>query len=361
MKEAFGFETTKVNPIDWYTTLLPHTMLKVEQLTVKEWFGKGTKNERYVNRRYDDNYQIEGAHIVINDEKEENNRKGINGKLFYVDDLIVFNDEVRNIVQNMRIRMDFSTVFPEVITNKMRFVGNYDQNDESSTPDDNSVPKNGKNYYFPEGYLDGVSFSNCHLVLRRPHQNFWSWQGDEWNIFGQYDFTFRLPPIPYSGDWQIRLGFCALKTRGVAQIYLDGVPQGIPLDMTTFLNEEAFLGDRFDNNGSGDESGDTYDKKTSDEKAKEQKVLKNLKAYRAGRAIYHTDGSNKFFFIGNPRTFRRVLCQGTLDATQDHYLRFRVASESNQGNDNEFMLDYIELVPKSVYGVDGDGSMEDDL
>jgi len=25
------------------------------------------------------------------------------------------------------------------------------------------------------------------------------------------------------------------------------------------------------------------------------------------------------------------------------------------------MLDYMELVPKSVYGVDGEGEMEDDL
>jgi hypothetical protein len=32
-----------------------------------------------------------------------------------------------------------------------------------------------------------------------------------------------------------------------------------------------------------------------------------------------------------------------------------------KGNNNEFMLDYMELVPKSVYGVDGTGEMEDDL
>jgi hypothetical protein len=38
-----------------------------------------------------------------------------------------------------------------------------------------------------------------------------------------------------------------------------------------------------------------------------------------------------------------------------------VASDGKQGNNNEFMLDYLELVPKSVYGVDGDGDMEDDL
>ena len=356
MNEAFGIETTLVNPVDWYHTLLPHTMIKIEQLTMVQYLGRGTRYERYVNRRYDDQFQFEGALI---DKKVESGyvHDGLNGHFFYVDDIVAFSDDVKNKVQNMRIRMDFSTVFPEVMTNDMRLKGNYDQDDDSGTPDEAAVPKNGRNFYFPEGYLDGVSFSNCHLVLRRPHQNFWSWQGDEWNIFGEYDFTFRLPPVPYSGDWQIRLGFCGLKTRGVAQIYFDGIPQGIPLDMTQYLNEEAFIGSRFVN----DETAADYDKMTDEEKAKEQKVLKNLGAYRAGRSIYHTNGSTKYFFIGNYRTFRRVLCQVHIDANKDHYLRFRVASDSKQGNDNEFMLDYLELVPKSVYGVGGDGEMEDDL
>ena len=356
MNEAFGVETTLANPVDWYHTLLPHTMIKIEQLTVVQYLGKGVRYERYVNRRYDDQFQYEGALI---DKKVESEyvHDGINGHFFYVDDIVAFSDDVKNKVQNMRIRMDFSTIFPEVMTNDMRLKGNYDQDDDSGTPDDATVPKNGRNFYFPEGYLDGVSFSNCHLVLRRPHQNFWSWQGDEWNIFGEYDFTFRLPPVPYSGDWQIRLGFCGLKTRGVAQIYFDGIPQGIPLDMTQYLNEEAFIGSRFVN----DETAKNYDDMTDEEKAKEQKVLKNLGAYRAGRSTYHTNGSTKYYFIGNFRTFRRVLCQVHIDANKDHYLRFRVASDSKQGNDNEFMLDYLELVPKTVYGVDQDGKLEDDL
>jgi hypothetical protein len=50
-----------------------------------------------------------------------------------------------------------------------------------------------------------------------------------------------------------------------------------------------------------------------------------------------------------------------LDASVDHFLRIRVASDGKKGNDNEFMLDFLELVPKSVYGVDGDGELEDDL
>ena len=55
---------------------------------------------------------------------------------------------------------------------------------------------------------------------------------------------------------------------------------------------------------------------------------------------------------------RRVLCQTYLDANKDHYLRMR---KTNDGNpDDTFMLDFLELVPKSVYGVDGE-KMEDDL
>ena len=353
---AFGFDETLINPIEWFHTLLPHTMVKIEKATVTAWLGNATKGERYINRRYDNQYQIEGVHVDPTIEADFDH-DALNGHMFYVDDLVVFSDEVQNKVQNMRIRLDFSSVFPEVMSNHLRFEGDPTQDDNSGVPDDASTPKNGRNFYFPMGYLDGVKFSNCYVVLRRPHINFWSWQGDEWNLFGDYDFEFRIPPVPYSGDWQVRLGFCALPTRGVAQVYFDGVPQGIPLDMTQFLTDEAFLGDRFVD----DETPNNYDNMTDEEKAAEQKVLKNLGAYRAPRSLFHFSTSSKNYFVGNQRTHRRVLCQTYMDANKDHYIRFRVASDGKQGNNNEFMLDYLELVPKSVYGVDGEGEMEDDL
>ncbi|MBO4607894.1 MAG: fasciclin, partial [Prevotella sp.] len=134
-------------------------------------------------------------------------------------------------------------------------------------------------------------------------------------------------------------------------------PQGIPLDMTKFLNSDLYIGDRF----VIDETCADYDKMTEEEKAEEQKLLKNLGAYRAPRSLFHFSTSSKNYFVGNERTYRRILCQTYMDATKDHYIRFRVASDGKQGNNNEFMLDYLELVPKSVYGVDGDGEMENDL
>jgi len=357
VKGAVGFDENLINPIDWHHTLLPHTLIKVEQLTMRAYVGNGKLRERYINRRYDKDYQIEGQHIDASVEVERPH-DGLNAHYFYVDDVVAFTKEVQEKVQNMRIRMDFSTVFPEVICNGLRYEGDMTQDDSNSVPDDSSKPKNGKNYYFPLGYLDGVTFNtSCHFVLRRPHMNFWSWQGDEWNIFGDYDLTFRLPPVPYTGDWQVRLGFCAIETRGVMQVYFDGVPQGIPLDMTKYLDSDLYIGDRFE----FDETCAKYDAMSDEDKAEEQKVLKNLGAYRSPRSLFHFDYSNKNYFVGNNRTYRRILCQAHMDATKDHYIRFRVASDGKQGNNNEFMLDYLELVPKSVYGVDGEGDMEDDM
>ena len=357
VKGAVGFDENLINPIDWHHTLLPHTLIKVEQLTMRSYVGAGKLRERYITRRYDKDYQIEGQHIDASVEAERPH-DGLNAHYFYVDDVVAFTKDVQEKVQNMRIRMDFSTVFPEVICNGLRYEGDMTQDDSNSVPDDSSKPKNGKNYYFPLGYLDGVTFNtSCHFVLRRPHMNFWSWQGDEWNIFGDYDLTFRLPPVPYTGDWQVRLGFCAIETRGVMQVYFDGVPQGIPLDMTKYLDSDLYIGDRFE----FDETCAKYDAMSDEDKAEEQKVLKNLGAYRAPRSIFHFDYSNKNYFVGNNRTYRRILCQARIDATKEHFIRFRVASDGKQGNNNEFMLDYLELVPKSVYGVDGDGDMEDDM
>ena len=362
--EAFGFDTSLANPTDWYQTLLPHTMIKVEQLTMNrdeqgnDCRGTDKVNERYINRRYAAPlYNIRGA-LIDSKVETEPTHDALNGHYFYVDDIVAFSEEVQERVHNDRIRMDFSAIFPEVMTNDMRLKGIPTADDSNTTPDDSSTPKNGRNFYFPEGYLDGVTFTNCYCVMRRPHINFWSWQGDEWNLFGDYDFTFRIPPVPKSGEYQLRLGFCALETRGVMQVYFDGVPQGIPLDMTKFLDSELYIGDRFKT----DESLADYKKKTTEDKAEEQKALKNLGAYRDGRSQYHFNTSGtKYFFLGNPRTYRRILCQTYIDATKDHYIRFRVASDGKQGNNNEFMLDFFEIVPRSVYSVDGEGAMEDDL
>ena len=355
---SMGVHQDKVNPTDWYETLLPRTMMKFERLTAKgDHFRNtaySTDARHYVNRRDDEVHDIRGAEVNPTVESQYEN-VALNGMYFYVDDIVNFTQDVQDKVQNMRIRMDFSTVFPEIMTNGIRQNGSPEVDDNSSIADETF--KNGKNYYFPDGYLANVTMrGSFELVYRRPHINFWSYAGDEFNLFGDYDFEFRLPPVPYTGEWQVRLGFCALPTRGMAQIYFDGVAQGIPLDMRKFLNSGAVMGDNFITDL------EDYDALTGEEKAEEQKALRALGYYRGPYGGYHSGGSwppNEF--VTNPRTQRVVLYQGTITADKDHFLRIRSASKSKLGNNNEFMIDYMELVPKSVWGSNGSGEMEDDL
>ena len=265
-KGAIGIDESLTNPSDWHYTLLPHTMMKVDQATVKNNLGPSVYRDRYINRRYDEKFAIEGQHIDPTVETEPTH-DAVNGHYFYVDDIVAFTKEVQDKVQNVRIRMDFATIFPEIIGNGLRSEGTLKE-DDANNPDDSSTPKNGRNYYFPDGYLDGVSFSNCLMVLRRPHEIYNCYLWDEIDLFGDYDITFRLPPVPFSGEWQIRLGYTAFESRGVAQIYLDNIPQGIPLDMSKDLKSDMYLGDAFISTLSD------YDNLSAEEKAEQQKQLK---------------------------------------------------------------------------------------
>lgn len=348
---AIGIKIDKMNPCDWYETLMPRTMMKLEQATVREYMGNSERGQRYINRRVDDKFSIDGSKIQPTVEADYL-QDAPNGRYFYIDDIIAFSKDTQEKVLNDRIRMDFSTIFPEVMTMNMRLNGDPTKDDESSKAD--QTFKNGKNYWFPKGYLDNVIMEgNGVLVYRRPHWNFWSYEGDEFNLFGDYDFTFRLPPVPYEGEYQIRLGFCALDTRGVAQIYFDGKPQGIPVDMRKRLSDETILGDQFGTKKWAD--------MTDEEKAEDQKMLKNLGYYRGAYGGYHSSGSTINEFVDNPRTYRLVLCTVHINPKKDHYIRVRCTSSSKLGNNNEFMMDYLEIVPKSVYGISSSGAMETDL
>lgn len=351
---AIGIKTDLMDPNDWYETMMPgHNMMKLLQATVRrDNVSTSDLGQRFINRRVDDVYDIPGAKVEPTIENEYT-QDGPNGRYFYIDDIIAFDYDTQNKVFNDRIRMDFSTVWPEIMTENIRLNGDPKKDDDSNKADATFV--NGKNYYFPQGYLDNVKFRGTqgYLVYRRPHWNFWSYEGDEFNLKGDYDFEFRLPPVPYEGEYQIRLGFCAIAgKRGVAQVYFDGKPQGIPIDLNIYLNDNSILGNKWS-------SSVTWSGMTDEEKADDQKMLKNLGYYRGPYGGFHTSGSSINEFVDNYRTYRRVLCTVHINPKTDHYLRFRCTSKL--GNDGEFMIDFLELVPKSVYGVTASGQMESDL
>lgn len=347
-----GILTTVMNPIDWYETMLPHTMMKFERLTVRKWAGGSTVGQRYINRRYDDEFTIPGVRIIPRVE-DEFKQDALNGRYFYVEDILAFDVPTRDIAHNMRIRMDFSTIFPELMTNDVR-LNERNGGRKHQDPAYDETAKYGRNYYFPNGYLKGVTINDSYFIYRRPHDYYDCYEGDEFNLMGDFDITFKLPPVPYEGDWQVRLGYAAEPTRGIAQFYFDDKPMGIPLDMTRQLDHASIIG--------SDWKSDYTSMSTSD-LATDQKIMKNKGFYRGASGGYRYNGeggSTTTIFASQPQTLRMVICTAHMDPNKDHYLRIRCVSVK-KGNNNEFMLDYLELVPKSVYGVTDEGLMEDML
>ena len=344
-----GILTTVMNPVDWYETMLSHTMMKFERLTVRKWAGGSTVGQRYINRRYDDEWQVYGTRVVPTVETEYK-QDALNGRYFYVEDILAFDETTRDVVLNDRIRMDFSTIFPELMTNDIR-LNERNNGRKYNDPEYDETAKYGRNYYFPNGYLKGVTLNEGGtFVYRRPRDWYDCYEGDEMNLFGDFDITFKIPPVPYEGEWQLRLGFAAEGSRGVAQFYFDGKPQGIPLDMTKSLSDPSILG--------ADWKSD-YNSMSTVDLATDQKVLKNKGYYRgaAGGYRYAQGSTQQTIFATQELTIRMVICTTHITPNEDHYLRIRCVS-TKQGNDNEFMLDYLELVPKSVYGITDEGKME---
>lgn len=354
VREDAGIDINIVNPTDWYTTLLPYTMLKVEKLTVSKWAGPtGIVGDRYLNRRYDDTHNIYGVHVEPTVPEQYDNN-AINGIYFYVDDILKFDNNTRDNVHNCRIRMDFSTIFPEIMTNNIRMNG--------KTITQGGV--GGKNYQFPQGYLEGVILrGDSRLTYWYPRSHYWGSHGDEMDAQEVFDITFNLPPVPFSGEWQVRLGFPPMNKkddhaeRGQMQVYFDNKATGIPLNMAERIKDESVYGSTT--------FPDYANIRDDDEKRQEDfKILKNKGYYRGPHSMFvSSDGTmatkgSALSTIAN--CARKVLCTVYIEAGKPHTLRIKNVSTILPKR-KEATLDYLELVPKSVYGVSDSGSSEDDL
>jgi len=386
VRDDLGIFTNEMNPTEWYGTMLPYTLLKVEKYTATKYAqgSHATEKDIYLNRRYDKFFQIEGSHVRRSVEAQYDNN-GVNGQYFYIDDIVAFDQQTRDVVDNCRMRFDMSSLFPEMTSNGHRMQGDYTRSHVDAIIDND--PDIGYNYYYPDGYLDGVSMRGTgYFVYRHPRQGYWSYSGDEMITQGNFDVSLRLPPVPVEGDYQVRLGYAAMQgVRTIAQFYwgedpMPKKPEDIPVDMDVQMDNAALLGTSFTFQIEGSD-GKTTEKRYSevrelanngDEEAIElisndQKVLKNKGYYRGafGCGCGHTEGvkhpqNNKTHFCDIPQTFRKVICEEHMVPGKDYYIRIRKATKVKKGRD-ECMLDYIEVVPKSVYGVSDGEQKEDDL
>ena len=112
----------------------------------------------------------------------------------------------------------------------------------------------------------------------------------------------------------------------------------------------------------------SYSATQVEEKEAMKKNLHNQGWYHGAGGYFHMSGTghpdtNGWQNMGNYycniyRTIRRVICSNmTLNEEEVHTMRIKSVLALG---DAELMIDYIEIVPKSVYGIDTDGEGEDE-
>lgn len=332
-EQGFGYRYPERLSIDtwcYYPTLTQNRILKI--MEGKQIDGK--RINRYVSERDLKNFAevtVPREGILIHNDGDN---AALNGYFYVIDEMLVYDEDVPNKVLNERMRYDICDLLPEQMTSGYRRITSGDA---------------VRGFNFPAGYFSTMTFSEeSRVVYLSGYSIQWqNYQGDEYNIVGQYDVTLELPHVPYYGTYEFRLGIQNLERRGMCQIYFGTNKQnleatGLPLDMRIYSNHDVTGWAEDDPNG--DEDVDT-------ETEKRMRIKGYMKAPKYfGIASTSAVTTN---YRDNERVMRRIVYTGTFDPKQTYYIRMKSVLENTSA---QLFLDYIEFVPKSVYN----GVVEED-
>jgi uncharacterized surface protein with fasciclin (FAS1) repeats len=236
------------------------------------------------------------------------NHEAMNGLYHEIDGILTYDRGMEDDVLYKRIRFDFATCWPEVITNKMRF--NY-------TGD-------ADRYLIPADYLTGLTFTEGTEVYHFGAQGWNNYEGDEVLLSGHYDFTARTLPIP-AGSYEVRVAYAPETSRGVGQMYFDGKPCGIPLDNSLLATNPKI--------------GWIRDSDTEDNGVENDKMMHN-RGYMKGCASA-IGYSRTTIHRNSNQNLRRIVGTFNFERTEPHYFRFKSVEEIVKATE----LDYIEFIP----------------
>lgn len=286
---------------EFIESMYPNTMMKVnEDLS-------GLKINQDLDRG------ILGITIMSQDAASKD-QSALNGVYHLIDNILLYTEATQTMFLNTRIRFDIASLLPELASNGIRGVA-------------------GQDFCFPQGYFGNIKYSSdSRLYYLGPRLNWEDYQGDELMGLGSYDFTMRLPPVP-PGTYELRYGYGANSYRGVAQIYFDNKPVGIPLDLRIIADNPKI--------------GWVSDDMTTDNGVENDKMMRN-RGYLKGPNTFQSLNGDVIMIARNHKgALRRIIGTFTFETSEPHYIRFKSVIEDPSA---ELHMDYIEYVPKSIYG-----------
>lgn len=357
----------KIDICDWYETMMPHSLMKFS-------FPSGTSYGLYINRRgvqSRPDYRgvfVRGAKIMtagdlVGDKTNEDPlvTTALNGMFYKIDDIIAYDRNTQEVVLDERFRFDTSTLSPDFLTSGAR--GHYARNGAGSKNGKYAPGGQGADPYtnnatclgFKAGTAKNFFFEDAktHIHVRPRVIDYWSYEGDEMIVKGQFDFAIKLPPVP-AGDYEVRMMTCVgFPSRGIMQSYIgkstekvetfedvkskvDLKPQGIPFDMRP--GGTTLFGNKNDKTLGDEDAIQAFDKSIHN-----NGWMKGPGSYNSGSSGWADINTS---FRNFDTTIRRVLGHFSTDGNEDVYLRLQQKMESSE---NEMNLDFIEVVRSSVY------------
>ena len=315
--------TSLADPEDFYETMCPGTLIRISNASA---LGEGI----FINRRTRSSYPkilydvySRGVKILAPSEAGGTDANALNGYYHYIDDLLTFDEHTRDVIFNCRMRFDPATLSPDFM--------NCDGRNHKDT-EGNTIRG------FKRGYISGWEMSEESFVGVTGNDIWWaSFLGHVVVISNRFDVTFKLPPVPKRGTYEIRIGYTPNEERGVIQAYLNNVPCGIPVDMRIYPTdpEIGFIAD-------GAEGAQT------DEEIKMQDKALHNRGFMKGPDVWYQGGTgttNGLRALNLPT--RRILATENMDPEKSYYLRLRQVLDDREKYCN---FNYLEICPKSVYG-----------
>ena len=292
-------DLSKADAEDYYETMAQGCILR----------ASGPKDGKvYLNRKRMDVLITPGVRVLSPTESGLNLQDCANGVYHYISAPLYFNPEALN----NRMRIDATTLFPDFLNmSKCRV----QFNEKTMT-------------MFKNNYLTNVKATSQSLIGVRGNE-IWtnSWEGNMVAICGEFDVEIKLPPVPKTGMYELRLGYNVNPSRGIIQAYLNGIACGVPVNLQQGPE------------GWKEDTEDEEENRATDKSMHNRGFMKAPDSQ--GGDI--SNGGTPFRAAGH--IMRRVLYTGEIRQDQENWLRFRQLLKGNYS----LSLDYIELCPKNIY------------
>lgn len=287
---------------EYIETMNPNTLIEVR-------LQRGAVGSHPIN-------QISATGEAVRVVLDYKDKDATNGVYHEIDRILIYNAAIAGELSSKRLRMDAASFFPELANNNMRYY-------------DKSKPRS---WVFPVGYIERlVASETTRFCYLNAYGGYLDYQGDEIYLRGMYDFTMETPPIP-AGTYEIRFGYQPTGGRGAAQLYWNGVPCGIPLDLRILAND-PLIG--FVDPGTDSDDPFGYE---NDKMMRNRGYMKGPSTFRDVLGVWY----GRRIARNSPQYLRRILGTYTFETSKTHLFTVKAVREG------QFMMDFLEFVPLEI-------------